>query len=163
MPFSTGSAPAFRTAVSEPSQLAPAAAWRQPSARDFDARVLRLDLAAWQSPALTSRASGGRLQPDGRFAALEIRRIVEARFGRVWRNRPQGPVLRHQLRSVPGRPGTPDAPDDQPSALQTRMDRGDMHGSVTRMANSLSIPSHGARRLGDLPENCHLLPSAAIL
>ena len=36
-------------------------------------------------------------------------------------------------------------------------------GFVSRLKNSLSIASRGARRLGALPENCHLLPSAAIL
>ena len=36
-------------------------------------------------------------------------------------------------------------------------------GLVSHPNNSLSIASRGARRLGDLPKNCHLLPSTAIL
>ncbi len=36
-------------------------------------------------------------------------------------------------------------------------------GLVGRLKNSLSIPLRGARRTGDLPKNCHLLPSTAIL
>jgi hypothetical protein len=35
-------------------------------------------------------------------------------------------------------------------------------GLIGHLKNSLSIASRGARRLGALPENCHLLPSAAI-
>jgi hypothetical protein len=35
-------------------------------------------------------------------------------------------------------------------------------GFVSRLKNSLSITSRGARRIGDLPKNCHLLPSTAI-
>ena len=35
-------------------------------------------------------------------------------------------------------------------------------GIVSQLKNSLSIASRGARRLGDLPKNCHLLPSTAI-
>ena len=34
--------------------------------------------------------------------------------------------------------------------------------SAERCDKSLSIASRGARRLGDLPKNCHLLPSTAI-
>jgi hypothetical protein len=36
-------------------------------------------------------------------------------------------------------------------------------GIVSHLKNSLSIASRGARRLGDLPKSCHLLPSTAIL
>ena len=36
-------------------------------------------------------------------------------------------------------------------------------GFVSHLKNSLSIASRGARRMGDLPKNCHLLPSTAIL
>ena len=36
-------------------------------------------------------------------------------------------------------------------------------GIVSHLRNSSSIASRGARRLGDLPKNCHLLPSTAIL
>jgi hypothetical protein len=34
---------------------------------------------------------------------------------------------------------------------------------VSHLKNSLSFASRGARLLGDLPKNCHLLPSTAIL
>jgi hypothetical protein len=36
-------------------------------------------------------------------------------------------------------------------------------GIVSRLENSLSIASGAAGSLGDLPKNCHLLPSTAIL
>jgi hypothetical protein len=36
-------------------------------------------------------------------------------------------------------------------------------GFVSHLKNSLSIASRGARGIGDLPKNCHLLPSTAIL
>jgi hypothetical protein len=36
-------------------------------------------------------------------------------------------------------------------------------GFVSHLKNLLSIASRGARRLGDLPKNCHLLPSTGIL
>ena len=36
-------------------------------------------------------------------------------------------------------------------------------GFVSHLKNSLSIASRGARRIGDLPKTCHLLPSTAIL
>ena len=36
-------------------------------------------------------------------------------------------------------------------------------GFVSRPKNSLSIVSRGAKGIGDLPKNCHLLPPTAIL
>ena len=36
-------------------------------------------------------------------------------------------------------------------------------GFASRLKNSFSTAAHGAGQLGDLPKNCHLLPSAAIL
>ena len=36
-------------------------------------------------------------------------------------------------------------------------------GFVSHLKNSLSIMSRGAKRIGDLPKTCHLLPSTAIL
>jgi hypothetical protein len=35
-------------------------------------------------------------------------------------------------------------------------------GFVSHLKNSLSIASRGARWIGALPKNCHLLPSTAI-
>ncbi len=35
-------------------------------------------------------------------------------------------------------------------------------GFVCHLKNSLSIASRGARRLGALPKNCHLLPFVAV-
>ena len=36
-------------------------------------------------------------------------------------------------------------------------------GFVSHLKNSSSIASCGARKIGDLPKTCHLLPSTAIL
>jgi hypothetical protein len=36
-------------------------------------------------------------------------------------------------------------------------------GIVSHLENSLSIPSRGGETAGDLPKNCHLLPSTGIL
>ena len=61
--------------------------------------------------------------------------------------------------------------DDAPPIGQTRRDNTMVdehavqreHDTFSHLKNSLSIASRGASRVEDLPKNCHLLPSTAIL
>jgi hypothetical protein len=54
----------------------------------------------------------------------------------------------------------------RPRRDNTMVDQGVVEsepGFVSQLKNSLSIALRGARGIGDLPKNCHLLPSTAIL
>jgi hypothetical protein len=55
------------------------------------------------------------------------------------------------------------AKHDETNAMVDRQNVESEFGIVSRLKNSLSRASRGARRLGDLPKTCHLLPSTAIL